>query len=406
MTERLESNKGQVRRIIPARLMALVLFLVVTSAATFAQAGGFGGNFKGISTAAGMSLALQEVEGRLVGRLVVSDGRSFALNGARREVQVNSAGDETAAAGAQGELRIGSSPQAVAFFRIEERPLGVQFLFIPVTGGGKPDMTKARDYSFLRQGVSLPAAQSAASSLPTGKTVDLLAFIDGYRNWPPADVAKFYNALNERDKGLVQIYDHASADVLWRVCSSNPPHTNFPQASLDEILDRQQTDCSSLLPLVKQAEASGLFAEFLRRARFQFEVIREMALCDRGQSSPTTCADVSALGAPLIAHWRDARSIMQSLLPEGTQVATAPVANSEKSSSKKSSSEIAPSLGEKQVPQARPDTAGMARLPLRASLADDGMSDEVQELSIKNEGRSIAKMRRSGLYLPLRNPRT
>lgn len=380
------------------------------SAATFAQAGGFGGKFKGISTAAGMNLTLQEVEGRLVGRLVASDGRSFALNGARREVQVNSAGDETAAAGAQGELRTGGSPQAVAFFRIEERPLGVQFLFIPVTGGGKPDMTKARDYSFLRQGVSLPAAKSAASSLPIGKSVDLLAFIDGYRNWSPADVARFYDALNERDKGLVQIYDHASADILWRVCSSNPPHTNFPQASLDEMLDRQQTNCASLLPLVKQAEASGLFAEFLRRARFQFEIIREMALCDRGQSSPTTCADVSALAAPLIAHWRDARSIMRSLLPKDAQVAMAPVENIEKSSVEEVASETTPSQGGGALPQARPDTGGMARLPLRASLADDGAGDEVQAVSeaasIKSEGRSIAKMRRSGLYLPLRNPRT
>jgi hypothetical protein len=396
-----------------AWLRSLVLAALLCCPAVAALAGGFAGTFNGISNAAGMVLSLQEADGRLVGRLTAPDGRRFAINGARREMLVNSESDEAGPSGAQGELRLGDAPQAVAFFRLEERPLGVQLLFIPVSGDGRPDMSKARDYPFLKQGVNVSSMQAVAPPPGAGKAVDLLEFIDGYRQWPSRDVARIYESLSERDKGLVQIYDHAGTDILWRVCASNPPNDVMTEAQLAEILDRQQTDCASLTPIVEQARAGGLFPEFLRRARFQFEIIREMALCDRGQSSPTKCADVSALGAPLIAHWRDARSIMLELLPEGTEAATAPKQEPQPETlASVAPAAIEPVSDGAPLPSPRP-LAGEAiapTLPLRASLADDGMAvasgDARDRQGIAGEGRRIARLRRAGLHLPLSNPRS
>lgn len=88
------------------------------------RAESFTGNYHGISAAAGMSLSLQEVNGRLVGRLAAADGHNYALNG----TLADNGKDEKVAHSAQGDLRFAGVPKAVAFFRIEARPLGIQFL--------------------------------------------------------------------------------------------------------------------------------------------------------------------------------------------------------------------------------------------------------------------------------------
>ena len=365
------------------RMFFIILTLLMLAHLNPAQAKDFSGNFYGIATAQGMVLSLTEVEGRLVGRLAAADGRSYALNGQRR----NAEGGKSVA-GAQGDLRLSGVAAPVAYFRIEERPLGIQFLFIPVTGEGKPDIKSARDYSFLTQGVDVKSAKHFIVAPSPGETVDLLRFIDEFRQWDPRDVARIYVSLTEREKGLIQIYDHASADILWRVCATVPPNDVVSAAMVDELLDRQQTTCAQLMPVVRAAEKGGLFNEFLRRARFQFEIIRETTICARGQSSPSKCADVSALGAPLIMHWRDAMSIMRELVPEGVvieEVQPETVATG--------ASVVMPSA--KDIPPS---------LPLRQSVAE--VPSEKRGLKeIKKEGRVIALMRRSGLHVPLRDPR-
>jgi hypothetical protein len=291
-----------------SKLLLCAVLLLALPFIPSAHAAGFTGNFNGIADAAGMTINLQEVQGRVVGRLVAG-GKDFALTGVRSEK------------GVQGSLRVGGAAADVAFFRMEERPLGIQFLFIPAKADGKPDLDTAREYSFLAQGVAVPADNHYIAAPPAGEKIDILRFIDEYRQWDPRDVARIYSALDERSQGLIQLYDHATADLLWRICSTNPPNENMPQAKLDELLDRQQTKCADFMPLVAAAQKGGLFPEFLRRARFQFEIVRETVLCNRGQSSASKCADVSALGAPLIVHWRDAASIMRELAGDTTMAA-------------------------------------------------------------------------------------
>ncbi|MDO8422096.1 MAG: hypothetical protein Q7S99_08035 [Parvibaculum sp.] len=382
-------------------LLVCVLLLALVAQIAGAWAAGFTGKYRGIASAAGMSLDLQEVKGRLVGRLSAADGRLYALNGARYEAKSGTTPDERSVGGVQGELRLGGNALAVAFFRIEERPLGIQFLFIPVKNDGNPDIAAAKDYSFLAQGLGVPSAKNVVAAPQPSEKIDLLRFIDEYRQWTPLDVARFYSRLSERDKGLLQLYDHASGDIVWRVCSSGPPNEAITQADVDDLLDRQQTTCADLLPLVKKAQAAGYFAEFSRRARFQLEIIRETLLCNRGESAPAQCADVSALGAPLIVNWRDISSIMRELVPQGSAVAAKPQAVQPET--------VATVQAEAKPTAPKPVAAtGVVTLPLRASLAEVPDSTTVvarTRAEIKQEGRIVRTIRRRGLDVPLRNPR-
>lgn len=343
-----------------------------------------------------MLLSLQEEDGRVVGRLSAADGRKYALNGERPSGK-DGAGK---ASGAQGELRLGGSAQAVAFFRIEERPLGVQFLFMPVRSDGKPDMTTARDYSFLAQGVAVAAKSHFIAAPSADEQVGILRFIDEYRQWDPRDVARIYATLSNREEGLIQLYDHASADILWRICSTTPPNEVVSQAGLDELLDRQRTTCEVLTPLVAKAQAGGLFPEFLRRARFQFEIIRETALCNSGKSSASKCADVSALGAPLIVHWRDAASIMRELA--GIVVVEDEAQPETMSATPGAMTPYAAADTASQAPAAPASTP--ATPTLRASIADvPSVMRSAKALS--REARRVTVWLRFGYPLPLRDPR-
>ncbi|HEY4343997.1 MAG TPA: hypothetical protein VGN05_06620 [Parvibaculum sp.] len=380
------------RRAFSVRLLMALLFALGLGGQ--ARAASFTGNFHGIAAAAGMTLDLQEVGGRVVGRLSAADGRVYALNGERATDKVKSA---------QGALRLGGGAQAVAFFRLEERPLGIQFLFMPVKADGKPDMSAARDYSFLAQGVAVAAKSHFIAAPAPGEAIDILRFIDEYRQWDPRDVARIYGALSNRDQGLIQLYDHASADVLWRVCSTTPPNEVVSQAMLDELLDRQHTTCEALTPLVLKAQAGGLFPEFLRRARFQFEIIRETALCNRGQSSASKCTDVSALGAPLIVHWRDATSIMREL--SGTEEAQDDVQQETMSASSGAMTPYAVPEKAAGTPAKKPaEQPKVETPPLRATISDVPVETRSAKLLFR-EGRRVIIWRRLGYSLPLRDPR-
>ena len=370
-------------------VLAAMLCMAALAISAPLEAAGFTGKYNGIANATGMSLSIQESEGRVVGKLILADARAYALNGVRGQ-QV---GDT--ASGAQGELRLGGDPKAVAFFRLEKRPLGVQFLFIPMRSDGHADVKSAQDYSFLAEGVGVAASEHMVARIVETENVGLLRFIDEYRQWKPQDLGRIYDRLSEKDKGLIQLYDHASADILWRVCESNPPNEFVTQAALDELLDRQQADCATVTPLVQRARAGTLFPEFLKRAKYQFEIIRETSLCDRGESSPAKCADVSALGAPLMMHWRSIVTIMTAIAPP------APAEMIEVVQS---------------APEKHDASMAIPLPPLRASLADvpkepvartAGKTVEVSKTirSVKDEGRAIVRERRRGLHMPLRDPR-
>ncbi|MBX3488345.1 hypothetical protein [Parvibaculum sp.] len=294
------------RAALAAKLAAaVVLFGLLTMVR--APAAEFTGGYDGIGDAAGMELTLQQVGTRVVGRLTTPGGSVYAINGER-------AGGDTGEA--QGALRLSGGTSDAAFFHIEERPLGLQFLFIP-SSGGQPDMASSREFSFLKRGVR-PAVPAKPESRflpapPPGARADITVFIDQFRRWDPRDTARLYASLDDRSRGLILLYDHATAELMWRICEAAPSEGSREAVRLAEMLERQQTDCATYLPLVEAARESGVFPEFLRRAQFQFEIVRATALCDRGETPTAKCADVSALGAPLILRWRRAVSIMADM---------------------------------------------------------------------------------------------
>lgn len=287
-------------------LFTLFLFLAVFIQISPLRAAEFSGGYDGIGEAAGMSLTLSEMERRVVGRLTLSSGTSYTLNGERAR-----AGDGDA----QGALRVAGAVEDGAFFHVEERPLGLQFLFIPARGDGTPDLAAGREYSFLKRGVRPTVPQEAARKYKPApeQAGDIVVFIDGFRTWSPADIARHYTSLPDKARGLLLLYDHATAELMWRICEAQPEAGTLTASRLAEMQDRQQTECAAYLPLVMAAQKGGLFPEFLRRSLFQLELVRATALCDRGETPAARCADVSALAAPLVLRWRRADAIMREL---------------------------------------------------------------------------------------------
>ena len=331
-----------------------------------------------------MSLLLTEKGERVNGVFRPRDNLEYRLTGERSEK------------GAEGSLIIGGRASA-AFFHLEERPLGVQFLFIPANGQGLPDLASAREYSFLREGTR-KSASSDYRPAPQAP-VDVIHFIDHYTEWSPRDVARQYASLPEDMRALIQLYDYASVDVIWRICRTAPPNDVFPQSALNGLLDRQTADCSNILGLVKQVQAKRRFAEFLRRAKFQMQLARSTVQCARGLTPQARCADVSAIGAPLILRWQDA-----TVLLGGTEKGK-PVANASAADMPPDVATDAPVVG--RVESAMLPTAGIV-LPLPrpedTSMADNsaGIGAAIAE---KDETPGAVTQTNAFAPLPLMRPR-
>lgn len=368
------SAAGKARR-AAWTMFTLLLALAASATMTPLRAAEFSGGYDGIAEAAGMALTLSEVERRVVGRLVLPSGSSYALNGERAR-----AGDGDA----QGALRVAGASDDGAFFHIEERPLGLQFLFIPARADGTPDLAQAQEYSFLKRGVrpTVPRETERKYRAAPEESGDIVAFVDGFRTWSPEDVARYYASLPDKARGLLLLYDHATAELMWRICEANPEAESPVAERLAEMQDRQQMGCETYLPLVAAARKGNIFPEFLRRSLFQLELVRATVLCDRGETPAARCADVSALAAPLVLRWRRADAIMRELaIAGGAEVPE--VAVSEPVTDEPVSVE-AGSPDETGEPETPAIDVAVSRTPLplvRPGTEDQGVSDFEPDVS-------------------------
>jgi hypothetical protein len=358
-------------------LFALFLFAGAIAALPL-KAADFSGGYDGIGEAAGVVLTLSEAERRVVGRLTLPSGTSYALNGERAGAGEGDAQGVLHAAGASGEG---------AFFHVEERPLGLQFLFIPARADGTPDLASAREYSLLKRGVRPTVPREAGGKYRPApeETGDLVVFIDGFRSWAPYDIAQHYAALPDKARGLLLLYDHATAELMWRICEAQPDAGTDEALRLAEIQERQQVGCGAYLPMVEAAQRSGLFPEFLRRSLFQLELVRATTLCGRGETPAARCADVSALAAPLVLRWRRADAIMTELARAGgveaPEAATGPVAAAGDGTSVPDAPP--PPSADAPVPEPAKGAGESSPLPLaRPAAEDEGISDFEPDVSM------------------------
>jgi len=340
--------------------MAVIVFPHPLRAATFS------GGYDGIGDAAGMSLTLSQIERRVVGSLSLQGGAVYTLNGEREDAQSGTAQGALSARGGQRD----------AFFHIEERPLGLQLLFIPATAEGEPDLGRASEYSFLKRGVrpTITEETNPRYKVAPEEPVDILAFIDGFRGWSPADTARLYAGLPERQRALILLYDHATAELMWRICEAAPEEGSIAARRLADMQERQQTDCEPYLRAVERAKKGGLFSEFLRRSQFQLELIRATVLCDRGETGAARCADVSALGSPLILRWRRADAIMRELAGADAEPDVHENEREPETAAEREAGETLPGLAaeSENVPQVAPG----ARVPLpRPGGGEEAVSD-------------------------------
>ncbi|MBV1886249.1 MAG: hypothetical protein KUG61_04130 [Parvibaculaceae bacterium] len=298
---RLGTFKSRVPLLVCVLAFVWVVLMDLASHA-YGQAPTFSGRYDGIGIGVDAVLSLEELEGRVVGRLTLKDNKSFSLNGRR-------SGDM-----AQGSLMREALKQ---FFHIEHRALGVQLLIIPAGEDGVPLVEQGQDLSFIRQGVQLPKPVSFKKA-PTSDPLPMMDFLDEFRNWSPHDLARVYVGLKPKDQGLISLFDYASAEILWRICVSAPPHKSLSKQQLSQLLARQATDCSAYLKVIARVRDSGQIDLFIRRANFQFELIRKTYACNRAQKSQSNCHEVNALSAPLISEWRPAIAIMEGLVKPST----------------------------------------------------------------------------------------
>lgn len=376
---------------------AAVLFALILLASPV-RAARLDGGFDGIGEAAGMTLTLTQSERRVVGRLASPNNAGYMLNGERAEADEGSA---------QGVLRTVGAESDGAFFHIEERPLGLQFLFIPAKPDGTPDLGAAREYSFLKRGVRPTVTteeERRYRPAPSG-SVDILVFLDGFRGWAPSDTARLYAALDDRNRGLILLYDHATAELMWRICEAEPADGSPEAEKLAEMQERQQTDCTAYLPLVQAARKGGLFPEFLRRSQFQLELVRATVLCDRRETAPARCADVSALGAPLILRWRRGEAIMTDLVPADQRAAL------KEAPAREDVEKAEPSVPPSDEPPAEPEPlvlrGAAAPLPLArpGSRPEQEEAGPVSDFEPDTEAEGPVAAATSKYRLPLARPR-
>lgn len=374
-------------RVPPLLQGVLLAVLLLAASALPLRAAGLSGSYEGIGAGAGMSLVLNETGDRIEGAFRPREGLEYRLSG------------ERSAKGAEGSLVIGGKASA-AFFHLEKRPLGVQFLFIPSNAKGLPDIASAREYSFLNEDAR-KASSPDYRPAPQGP-VDVVRFVDHYTEWSPRDVARQYAALPDDMRALILLYDYASVDVIWRICRSGPPNDVFPQAALDELLDRQIADCREILRLAKKVREEKHFGEFLRRAKFEMQLVRSTVQCARGRMPQAHCADVSAIGGPLILRWQDA-TVLLGGAARGEAAVSAPPADLPSDLPPDTSVAAGEVVGHAPLPLSRPS---LSEIEVSGSVPPADRPDNTGPAHDREAETPGAEMRTSlSAPLPLARPR-
>jgi hypothetical protein len=278
----------------------LTLSLLFVPYANASSKHSFAGGYNGTGKAAGMSMVLSDNGEEVYGRLVDGENNAYQLTG------------HAGGSMAEGHL---VSPLTTAIFQIEMQPAGVQFMLIPTTRDGKPNLEAARQYSFALGAVKNPALADFHIAPPrSGETVDITRFLENYRSWAPKEVAYGYAGLSDHDRAIINEFDYLQADLMNRLCRGDAP-----TASLMTVADREDVDCEELTALVDKAKAADLDKGFNEGAEAQRSELYAVFACNRGLYAAGRCDGVNAVPKRAARDWTPARTIFASVSKLGAR---------------------------------------------------------------------------------------
>jgi len=255
------------------------------------------GRYAGFALSEGVVASLVDENGRVIGQYTDLSGKVFTLNGQR------------VGAGAQGQLE---RDGVKAFFQLETRPLGIQFLFIPAGANGQPDLGGAKQSALAREDVDVETLLGQDERESTQGRVVLSDDVSGF------DLAEDYAAMRPRERELIRLFDHVQAHLTGRLCSAVEAREideDHPAVSL--ALERQQAGCSAIATLRDRAIASDNYDDFETRLAVQQELLATTMACDAGDKDPEMCQTAGAMNAAMFEQWRRAAVIYAEVADRG-----------------------------------------------------------------------------------------
>lgn len=270
---------------------------VVFGTAYAQEAETFTGRYVGFALSDGTVASLVETDGRVVGQYTDADGRVFTVNGQRLGER------------AQGRLARNGSD---AFFQLEPRPLGIQFLFIPADANGAPQLSAAVQSALARDTVDV---ESLLGGAPRDAGAGEAFLLEGAEGDALADS---YVALPARERELIRLFDHVQTHLTGRLCSSVAAgDLNADHAAVGLVLERQQAGCGVIATLRVRALKAESYSGFEARLAVQQELLVTTMACDAGNRDAETCQTAGAMNAAMFEQWRRAAEIYADIAEAG-----------------------------------------------------------------------------------------
>ncbi|MEQ8745454.1 hypothetical protein [Pyruvatibacter sp.] len=288
---------GLIFKRTPGVLLLAAMVLLHVEFASAQSAEGVAGRYAGFAMSEGVVANLAEDNGRIIGQYTDKSGRVYTLNGQR------------VGEGAQGLLERDGTQ---AFFQLEPRPLGIQFLYIPADNTGTPDLSNAVQAALARENVDVDTLLGQA---PRETSRGEVVLADGASG---ADLAEDYVNLAPRERELIRLFDHVQAHLAGRLCSAVVARKlDASHRAIGLALERQQAGCSAISTLRERAIESQAYDSFETRLAVQQELLTTTMACDAGQKDAATCQTAGAMNATMFEQWRRAAVIFAEVAEGG-----------------------------------------------------------------------------------------
>lgn len=249
-----------------SRQFCVTFVLVLSLGTTVLSAQELGGVYRGMDSAAGITLQISRGGSGFVGEISSESGGRAAINA------------EAVPGGARGPLTLKGQPGIV---ELKVQPVGIAFIWRPNSGGN--DLV----YAFRHEGLALPSVPAGYKDPPPpGATrVNPIDFLNSYEFWEAAQVARAYDGLDDKYRVIMKPFATVHTDMLWKLCRA-------PVApdQLADALRGQGVTCVDVQNRIKQSQKSGAFSNFKRAVQAEKRDVLVAVECARGINTANICA--------------------------------------------------------------------------------------------------------------------